>query len=155
MAVAGDQSSRGRSSWLGILARACRRAWGRDVMLYVGGVSGASSSSDQAVLLTYDIGGPTVTTSEDTAVTLHSLDVSAAGAGTNQIEVTLAVGDGTHIVRTCYGPGRDGSEVVLYLVEGGGHTWPGRPPLPLSLGKSTGNLDANDVIWDFFRRHER
>jgi polyhydroxybutyrate depolymerase len=65
------------------------------------------------------------------------------------------VGDGTRIVRSAYGPGRDGSEVVLYVVEGGGHTWPGRPPLPLSLGKSTGNMDANDVIWEFFQRHGR
>ena len=63
--------------------------------LYVGGVSGASSSSDQAVLLTYDIGGTTTTTVEDTSVTLHSLAVSDTAAGTEQIEVTLAAGHGT------------------------------------------------------------
>src|SRR5262249_11165521 len=45
-------------------------------------------------------------------------------------------GEGTRIVRSEYGPGRDGSEVVLYTVEGGGHPWPGRPPLPTTLGKS-------------------
>jgi polyhydroxybutyrate depolymerase len=75
-----------------------------------------------------------------------------SGAPTT-VSLPDAVGDGTRIVRTSYGPGRDGSEVVLILVEGGGHTWPGRPPLPLSLGKSTGNLDANDAIWDFFEKH--
>jgi polyhydroxybutyrate depolymerase len=65
------------------------------------------------------------------------------------------VGDGTTIVRSAYGPGREGSEVVLYKVVEGGHTWPGRPPLPLQLGKSTMNLDANEVIWEFFQRHAR
>ncbi len=63
------------------------------------------------------------------------------------------VDDGTRIVRNVYGPGRNSSEVVLLVVEGGGHTWPGRPPVPLVLGKSTANLDANDAIWEFFARH--
>lgn len=63
------------------------------------------------------------------------------------------VDDGTRIVRKVYGPGRDGVEVVLIVVEGGGHTWPGRPPLPVTLGKSTANLDANDTIWEFFQRY--
>jgi polyhydroxybutyrate depolymerase len=63
------------------------------------------------------------------------------------------VADGTRVERRVFGPGRDGSEVVLIIVEGGGHTWPGRPPLPAMLGKSTANLDANDAIWEFFERH--
>lgn len=63
------------------------------------------------------------------------------------------IDDGTRIVRHAYGPCAGGAEVVLLVVEGGGHTWPGRPPLPLTLGKSTANLDANDAIWDFFTRH--
>ena len=63
--------------------------------------------------------------------------------------------DGTRIMREVYSPCADGAEVVLLIVEGGGHTWPGRPPLPLALGKSTANLDANDAIWEFFQRHMR
>lgn len=58
-------------------------------------------------------------------------------------------GDGTTIVRSTYGSG----EVILYRVENGGHTWPGQPPLPLSLGLSSSNLNANDVIWEFFQKH--
>jgi polyhydroxybutyrate depolymerase len=61
--------------------------------------------------------------------------------------------EGTRVVRTTYGPGTDGSEVVLYAVEGGGHTWPGRGPPFRWLGKSTRDVSANDLIWDFFRRH--
>lgn len=62
-------------------------------------------------------------------------------------------GDGTTIRKKVYGPGRDGSEVVLYIIFGGGHTWPGRPGVLPSLGKSTANLSANDLIWEFFERH--
>jgi polyhydroxybutyrate depolymerase len=65
------------------------------------------------------------------------------------------VDDGTRIVRQVYAPCAGGAEVVLIIVEGGGHTWPGRPPLPAALGKSTANLDANDAIWEFMTRHRR
>ncbi len=63
------------------------------------------------------------------------------------------VGDGTIVWRKTYGPGRDGAEVVMVIVEGGGHTWPGRPPFPTQLGVSTMNISANDWIWEFFERH--
>jgi polyhydroxybutyrate depolymerase len=57
------------------------------------------------------------------------------------------------ITRTVYEAGHDGAEVILYVVEGGGHTWPGRPIGGGILGAYTMNLEANDVIWEFFRRH--
>jgi polyhydroxybutyrate depolymerase len=66
------------------------------------------------------------------------------------------VDDGTKIRRHAFGTGKDGSEVVLIEIEGGGHTWPGRPSLAgldAALGKTTGNISANDVMWDFFQRH--
>lgn len=68
-------------------------------------------------------------------------------------ELPQRVADGTHVLRKVWGPGRGGAEVVLYLIEGGGHTWPGRVPRLAILGKSTANLDANDVIWEFFQKH--
>jgi polyhydroxybutyrate depolymerase len=62
-------------------------------------------------------------------------------------------GDEMRVSRAVYGGGKDGTEVVLVVVEEGGHTWPGRqPPLPL-LGKSAMNISATDLIWDFFRRY--
>ena len=57
------------------------------------------------------------------------------------------------ITRTTYGPGRDGSEVVLYKIDGGGHTWPGREPLGTFMGKAAVDLKAGDLIWRFFRDH--
>lgn len=55
--------------------------------------------------------------------------------------------------RAAYGPGKDGAEVVLYTIEGGGHTWPGRAPRLFFLGETTKTFSANDVIWDFFLKH--
>jgi polyhydroxybutyrate depolymerase len=41
--------------------------------------------------------------------------------------------------------------VILYIIEEGGHVWPG-VPAPLFLGESTRQFAANEVIWEFFRR---
>jgi polyhydroxybutyrate depolymerase len=61
--------------------------------------------------------------------------------------------DGTTVTRKVYGPGKDGAEVILYVIEGGGHTWPGQNPIVGFLGKSTGDIVANDLIWEFFQKH--
>jgi polyhydroxybutyrate depolymerase len=61
--------------------------------------------------------------------------------------------DGMTVERRSYGPGKDGAEVVLVVVEGGGHTWPGRDPPYRFLGKSTKDISANDLIWEFFQKH--
>lgn len=61
--------------------------------------------------------------------------------------------DGTVITRSVYGPGKDGAEVILYSIQGGGHTWPGQPCFMTSLGKTSMNINANDIIWDFFCKH--
>jgi polyhydroxybutyrate depolymerase len=63
--------------------------------------------------------------------------------------------DGTSTMRYVYGPGHEQSEVVLYLIQGAGHIWPGRPPRPHYLGKTTYNVVANEFIWEFFERHSR
>jgi polyhydroxybutyrate depolymerase len=58
------------------------------------------------------------------------------------------------VIKADYGKGTSGAEVVLYTIDGGGHTWPGRAA-PTLLGPATHNLVANEVIWDFFRRYSR
>jgi polyhydroxybutyrate depolymerase len=63
------------------------------------------------------------------------------------------VDDGTMVKKLTYGPGKGGSEVVLYVITGGGHTWPGREPPTKLLGRSTRDVSANDLIWEFFERH--
>lgn len=46
------------------------------------------------------------------------------------------------------------SESTLCTVGGGGHTWPGAAPNAL-LGPTNTDIDANDVILDFFERWSR
>jgi polyhydroxybutyrate depolymerase len=50
---------------------------------------------------------------------------------------------------------RDGAEVVLMRINGGGHRWPGGAGLPLAglLGPGTDDVDATREIWEFFRGH--
>jgi polyhydroxybutyrate depolymerase len=52
---------------------------------------------------------------------------------------------------------RDGAEFLVYLIEGLGHHWPGGKGQlnPRIGGPSVSPLHANEVIWDFFRRHTR
>jgi polyhydroxybutyrate depolymerase len=53
-----------------------------------------------------------------------------------------------------YGECRDGAEVILYTIHGGGHAWPGSRPLPEWLvGRTTQDIDATAVMWEFFLRH--
>jgi polyhydroxybutyrate depolymerase len=44
--------------------------------------------------------------------------------------------------------------VVLFRIEGGGHTWPGTPPFAeWFTGMTTQSIDATGVMWAFFRAH--
>ncbi|MYM81280.1 hypothetical protein GTP44_04810 [Duganella sp. FT50W] len=47
--------------------------------------------------------------------------------------------------------------VALATVTDGGHTWPGADPfnVGLPIGKTTRDIDANEVIWQFFNKHRR
>ena len=60
--------------------------------------------------------------------------------------------DATRVRRSTFGGCRLGSEVTLYTIEGGGHTWPGTAPLPF-LGPTSRQINATQVIWEFFERH--
>jgi polyhydroxybutyrate depolymerase len=61
--------------------------------------------------------------------------------------------DGMRVTRKTWNGGKDGSEVVLIEIEGGGHTWPGMEPPVAMLGKSTKDISANDLMWEFFQKH--
>ena len=63
--------------------------------------------------------------------------------------------DGARVRVEHYAECRDGSEVALYAIEGGGHTWPGGEsggPFKRS-GNTCRDIDAGVVVWDFFKRH--
>jgi polyhydroxybutyrate depolymerase len=65
--------------------------------------------------------------------------------------------DPSYIQRRVYGPCPNGSEVVSYRIEGGGHTWPGGIQyLPERIiGTTTREINATEIIWDFFEQHPR
>lgn len=65
--------------------------------------------------------------------------------------------DGTQVQRITYTGGLGGTEVILYAIEGGGHTWPaGSSKLPERvIGKTSQEINANEVIWNFFKNHVR
>jgi polyhydroxybutyrate depolymerase len=66
-------------------------------------------------------------------------------------------GDGCRVSVYRWRGGAGGTEVVLHRIRGGGHTWPGGPQyLPEFLvGPVCTDIDASQVIWEFFRRHPR
>lgn len=63
--------------------------------------------------------------------------------------------DGCRVEWTAYAPGREGSEVVLCKVIGGGHTIPGgRQYLPKPMiGTVCRDIDGVEVMADFFDNH--
>ena len=69
-------------------------------------------------------------------------------------DVLSKEGDEMKVTRKTYGGGKDGSEVVLIVIDDGGHTWPGMKPPASFMGKSALNVSANDLIWAFFQKHK-
>ncbi len=78
------------------------------------------------------------------------------------------------VVRRSWPDCDGGAEVVLYVVEGGGHTWPGTPlltdraaaddataqadtatgGLASVAGQTTDDISATALAWEFFERHQ-
>jgi len=70
-------------------------------------------------------------------------------------EVQTARGNG--VLEITYNQCAKGGEVEYYRVRGLGHIWPGgKNQLPEKwVGKPSDNLNATDVIWEFFNAHPR
>jgi polyhydroxybutyrate depolymerase len=65
--------------------------------------------------------------------------------------------DGAKAGLTTYSGGHQDTEVELYTVFGGGHTWPGGlqySPVRVA-GPTCRDFDASQLIWQFFARHQR
>jgi polyhydroxybutyrate depolymerase len=89
----------------------------------------------------------------------HSLDQWIKANGCDAVPAAVPLpdiaSDGTSVLRKTWSGGKDGSEVVLIEITGGGHTWPGQEPRLDRLGASTKDISANDLMWEFFERHAR
>lgn len=97
--------------------------------------------------------GEPVLSTTDTAQRWASLAHCDATPSVDPLPVI--VNDGTSIQRSTYTGCQGGAQVVYYDVIGGGHTWPdGFQYLPVAvIGKTSRNLDASAVIWQFFHGH--
>jgi len=72
------------------------------------------------------------------------------GCRPNPVESVIA----TDVTRIEYPNCVGAAAVVLYRVEGGGHTWPGGKPMPeWFVGRTSNGVDATAVMWQFFREH--
>jgi len=60
---------------------------------------------------------------------------------------------GTQVRRRMWKGCRPADAPVFYIIDGGGHTWPGAVPIP-RLGLTTQQIDASAVIWKFFAAHK-
>ena len=70
--------------------------------------------------------------------------------GPNPVESVVA----TDVTRLEYTDCADDAAVVLYTVQGGGHSWPGGKPMPEWIAGSTSSgIDATSQMWAFFREH--
>jgi hypothetical protein len=57
--------------------------------------------------------------------------------------------DTTVVHRYVYSGGTNGTEVILFKVEGGGHTWPGGPLYSPYVGAVTNHIDGSAQIWKY------
>ncbi|MCH7837785.1 MAG: hypothetical protein IIC26_04685, partial [Chloroflexi bacterium] len=77
----------------------------------------------------------------------------AAHNGCDSVAVEEQVTENVRLVR--YQACDEGATVELYVVEGGGHTWPDATlDFPEDvLGVTTHEISANDLMWEFFVAH--
>lgn len=62
------------------------------------------------------------------------------------------VNEGSEVVKFDYGYCLDSTELILFRVDSGGHTWPGAEFL-LPNENTNQDIDASLEIWEFFSRH--
>ena len=66
----------------------------------------------------------------------------------------VTVNDGTSVEQWVYPNCKNGTDVILYAVNGMGHAWPPQDSeFPLIGGETSQNIDATKVIWEFFKAH--
>lgn len=57
-----------------------------------------------------------------------------------------------HITQKYYQPEEGGAEVMIYIIDKAGHTWPGGPANGGFIGPCTYDINATDLMWNFFQR---
>ena len=61
----------------------------------------------------------------------------------------------SNVYSTTYKDGLNATEVVLYVIVGGGHAWPGGEKGFIFGDEPTQEISATDLIWEFFKIHPK
>jgi polyhydroxybutyrate depolymerase len=82
-------------------------------------------------------------------------DIDGTSPKPREEDLPVREEDGTSIRKQTWPDGKQQSEVVVYTVHGGGHTWPGgQQYMPaIIVGRVSHQLDATRTIWEFLRSH--
>jgi polyhydroxybutyrate depolymerase len=103
-----------------------------------------------------DIGGRVLSVKETAAMWAQANGCVDAAPQEQMLAPKSA--SGLPVRRETWGPCKAGTDVVVYTVEGGGHTWPGAPaPRAMArvVGPTSQDFDATRVIWEFFELHPK
>jgi polyhydroxybutyrate depolymerase len=79
------------------------------------------------------------------------------------VAIPARVDDGTSVAKRAYSECKNGTAVVWYEISGGGHRWPPYHPhsaraakkITATFGKSSQNIDATAVLWEFFKTQRK
>lgn len=138
------------------LARLCQRSPPTPIMFMHG--SADPSVPITGVQLVNPQGG------EPIRITLSVQDTVAAFArrnhcdarGTSTTFAESGRSPGTHVVRFTPHGCDEGADIDYYLINGGGHTWPGADEAVMpaeSFGLTNQDFRASEKIWEFFSAH--
>ncbi len=85
------------------------------------------------------------------------VELDGCGAEPVKNHIPDNAGDGTSVNVTAYSKCRGASEVLDYVILNGGHAWPGGMQYlgERLIGKTSMNIDASELIWQFFSSHSR
>lgn len=105
---------------------------------------------DADPVVPYAGGSVTIAPQLEIASVADSIAGWAERAGCDDVPRAEAIS--ANVERRSFGGCDSGTEVMLYTVEGGGHTWPGSIDVP-RLGPVTDEIDAAELILAFFDTH--
>jgi polyhydroxybutyrate depolymerase len=80
-----------------------------------------------------------------------SLEQWAAANGCDEVPQEEQISE--HVSLERYEGCEGGVTVELYVIDGGGHTWPGAAVDVPRLGATTREISATDLLWEFFAVH--
>jgi len=103
-------------------------------------------TADPTVPYTGAPGGTPVETGIDWWVTNNNCPPTKVVTNIPDINTT----DGSTVEKWFYGPCDNNSEVVLFKIDGGEHTWPG---VAFIIGVTNQDIDGSGESWLFFRKH--